>query len=105
MQRENDVDSTTYLTKLEQPETIKKIVPKLLFNVRVTWRRIILFSNPAKNLNVKRQVYFFFSLLEFLTFMFVNFCFNLSTSIIDCLTAAADHLTLAAKTKVQIKRV
>ena len=65
MQRKNDVDSTTYLTKLEQPETIEKIVPKLMFNIRVTWRRIAIFRNPAKNLNVNRQVYFFFSLLEF----------------------------------------
>ena len=48
-----------------------------------TWSRIqCTSSNPATNLRVIRQFHsFFFSLLEFWTFMLVNFCLNLSTSI------------------------
>lgn len=41
MRCKNAMECSKNLTKLEQPETIKKLVLKLLFSLRVRWRRLV----------------------------------------------------------------
>ena len=41
MRCKNAMECSKYLTKLEQPETIQKLVMKLPFNLRKTWRRSV----------------------------------------------------------------
>jgi len=41
MRCKNAMECSKNLTKLEQPETIKKLVLKLLFSLRVGWRRLV----------------------------------------------------------------
>ena len=41
MRCKNAMEFSKYLTKLEQPDTIQKLVMKLPFNLRKTWRRLV----------------------------------------------------------------
>ena len=41
MRCQNAMECSKYLTKLEQPDTIQKLVMKLPFNLRKTWRRSV----------------------------------------------------------------
>ena len=41
MRCKNAMECSKYLTKLEQPDTIQKLVMKLPFNLRKTWRRLV----------------------------------------------------------------
>jgi len=41
MRCKNAMECSKYLTKLEQPDTIQKLVMKLPFNLRKTWRRSV----------------------------------------------------------------
>ena len=40
MRCKNTMEGSEYLTKLEQPDTIKKLILKLPFSLRKTWRRL-----------------------------------------------------------------
>ena len=40
MRCKNAMEGSEYLTKLEQPDTIKKLIMKLPFSLRKTWRRL-----------------------------------------------------------------
>ena len=41
MRCKNAMEGSKYLTKLEQPDTIQKLVMKLPFNLRKSWRRLV----------------------------------------------------------------
>lgn len=41
MRCKNAMEGSGHLTKLEQPDTIRKLVLKLPFNMRVRWRRLV----------------------------------------------------------------
>ena len=41
MRCKNAMESSKYLSKLEQPDTIQRLVMKLPFNLRRTWRRSV----------------------------------------------------------------
>ena len=41
MRCKNAMEGSGHLTKLEQPDTVRKLVLKLPFNLRVRWRRLV----------------------------------------------------------------
>ena len=41
MRCENTMEGSGHLTKLEQPDTVRKLVLKLPFNLRVRWSRLV----------------------------------------------------------------